>query len=322
MEYGMEANAQSYMELPSKEGRCPRGFSNLQIAILGVLKAHQQIIAYWQIAELVATRYGQGATAGAVRGALERLYRRGFIIRARAAAGSLKGNRYAFTAEPCPHITPYAAMELGTDSNMHSTAQSGEIAAPSILKEIDRKNTLSISSEERERIRLESLGEADIAFYWPKLAGSGFGTHQIRQIVQRLDQRGLSLCSVMQGLEHAEWELERGLMKDKEAKAVELPVNWVFTILANQGYYPRPSGYVSPQEQAELDAAEEQKRLAAAQEERFKAECDAWVSGLPPDERSAILGKQSGSVRIPDDVLLRRHFSTEVWPKRQKGGAE
>ena len=89
----MEANAQSYMELPSKEGRCPRGFSNLQIAILGVLKAHQQIIAYWQIAELVATRYGQGATAGAVRGALERLYRRGFIIRARAAAGSLKGNR-------------------------------------------------------------------------------------------------------------------------------------------------------------------------------------------------------------------------------------
>lgn len=326
MVYGMEANEQPCMELPAKNGRCPRGFSRLQIAILGVLKAHQQIIAYWQIAALITTRYGMNTTVGAVRGALERLYQRGFLIRAKAAAGSLKGNRYAFSAEPCPHIGTYFATESVTESSKQSdtdsTAQSGEIAAPSILEEIDRKNTLSISFEERERARLEALGETDIAFHWPKLAGSDFGTHQIRQIIQRLDQRGLPLCNVLQGLDHAEWELERGLMQDKDGKSVLLPTNWVFQILAKQGYYPRPVGYVSPQEQSERDAAEEQKRFAAAQEERLKTECDTWIAGLSEDERSAIQGVQNGPVRIPGDVLLRNYFRAEVWPKRQNGGEE
>lgn len=314
----MEANT----ELPSKNGRCPRGFSGLQIAILGVLKAHQQIIAYWQIAELIVTSYGMAVTEGAVRGALERMYRRGFLIRARAATGSLKGNRYAFTADPCPHIIRYSTTESGMDSSMISAVQSGEICAPSILEEIDRKNTLSISSEERERNRLEALTETDIAFHWPKLAGNGLGTHQIRQIIQRLEQKNLPLSNVLQGLEHAEWELERGLMQDKDGKAVSLPANWVFSILAKQGYYPRPVGYVSPQEQAERDAAEERKRFATAQEERLKVECDVWIAGLSEDERRAIVGDDSDKSRMPDGVALRNHFRTQVWSGLQNRGAE
>lgn len=41
-------------------------------------------------------------------------------------------------------------------------------------------------------------------------------------------------------------------MKDAKGKAVEAPVNWVFRILASQGYYPRPPGYISPDEQASV----------------------------------------------------------------------
>ncbi len=57
----------------------------------------------------------------------------------------------------------------------------------------------------------------------------------------------------MQGLTFAEWELDRQCMKDAKGNAVAAPLNWVFSILATQGYYPRPSGYVSPVEQAERD---------------------------------------------------------------------
>lgn len=64
MENGAWNEAQSSMDLPAKNGRCARGFSFLQIAILGVLKVHQQVIAYWQIAELVALHSGVRVTEG------------------------------------------------------------------------------------------------------------------------------------------------------------------------------------------------------------------------------------------------------------------
>jgi hypothetical protein len=161
-------------ELPSRRGRCPRGFSVLQIVVLSVLKAHHQVIAYWQIAQLILSDYGLQTTEGAVRGALERMFRRGFIIRRRAANGQMQGNRYAFSTDPCPHIRPYApSVESGAESDMETTAQFGENATPSILKEkIDRKN-LSISSGEKANqkaiSRLDALIESDIAFHWPLL---------------------------------------------------------------------------------------------------------------------------------------------------------
>ena len=74
----------------------------------------------------------------------------------------------------------------------------------------------------------------------------------------------------MQGLTHAEWELEHGAMRDKSGAPVASPVDWIFTSLSKNGYYRRPAGYVSPQEQAELDAAEEAKRITGA------------LSGKPP----------------------------------------
>ena len=81
-------------------------------------------------------------------------------------------------------------------------------------------------------------------------------------------------------------------------------------------------GDISPQEQAELDAAEERKRVIAAKEQRLKAECDAWIAALSLDERCAILGERANGIRMPDDVALRNYFRAEIWPKLQNGGAE
>lgn len=320
MEAGVESGTDTDTRSSVRHARCPLGFSEMQIAILSVLKARPPIIAYWQIAEKVASGYGLAATEGAVRGALERLYRRGFLIRSRAAAGKAQGNRYGFASEPCPHISPYTPiMEFGTDPDMEPVAQSGENAVRSILEEkIDRKN-LSISSGEDENLKtvhkLEALTEDDVAYHWPNLAKAGFGTCQIRQIVHRLPQVDMGLENIMQGLTHAEWELENGAMRDKSGQQVSKPVDWVFSILAKQGYYRRPEGYVSPQEQAELDAAEEEKRTAAAHETRKKAAFDAWLAGLPPEERASITAQPGSAIKLPEDTALRLHFKSEIWPK-------
>ena len=81
------------------------------------------------------------------------------------------------------------------------------------------------------------------------------------------------------------------------------------------GYYRKPEGYVSPQEQAELDAAEEAKRIVAAREARQKAELDAWVSELSLEERATIISASGGNYPMPADTALRLHFKAQVWPK-------
>jgi|GEM_PF-1471109 len=313
---GTEADARS----SARRNRCPLGFSEMQIAILSVLKAHSQVIAYWQIAESVTSGYGLAATEGVVRGALERLFPRGFLVRRRAARGRAQGNRYAFASEPCPHILPYCLnTESGMEPNMESVTQSDETANPSILQEKIERENLSISSGESEKLnaihKLEALTEDDMAYHWPNLAGMGFGTCQIRQIIERLTQVTIGAEKVMQGLTHAEWELEAGTMRDKSGQQVANPANWVFSILAKQGYYRRPQGYVSPLEQAALDATAEAERVKLAHEAHKKSAFDAWLLELPPDERAAITMPTNGAIKMPGDTALRLHFKDHVWPK-------
>jgi len=176
---------------------------------------------------------------------------------------------------------------------MESGMQSISFAS-SILKEKIDRNILSVSSIESGKectkdpvALLEALTEDDIAFHWPCLSKLGFGTDQIRQIVKRLAQVNLGVEKVMQGLTYAEWELIHESMRSAKGESVTSPVSWVFKILATQGYYPRPENYISPKEQADLDAAEEIKTLTAAYETRRQTEADAWiVPELAPSTRT------------------------------------
>jgi hypothetical protein len=330
MDSGMDSAARTGMDSGAdslcRKWRCRQGFSPLQIAILSLLKASPSVIAYWLIAQQVMSAWGLQTTEGAVRGAMERMFRRGFLGRNRTASGRMQGNRYTFLADPCPHIRPCSpGMESGMDSETESAAQSGRNAALSSLRKIDREN-LSIFSEGTESQKtarsLESLTEDDIAFHWPHLAKAGFGTCQIRQIAERLAQVNISVEKVMQGLTYAEWELETGNMRDKEGKAIELPVNWVFAILAKQGYYPRPQGYVSPQEQAELDAAEEAKRITIARKARVEADCGAWIAGLSQEQRRTILAEQQSQFSIPEHIVFSRYYREKIRPVLEGGEAQ
>lgn len=123
---------------------------------------------------------------------------------------------------------------------------------------------------------------------------------------------------VMQGLTYAEWELARQCMKTNKGEPVTSPLNWVYKILATQGYYPRPQSYISPAEQAERDNEHTARREKEAREARYAAESEKWEANLTPDERQAILGPPTGErTVIPEGVRLRIHFRQNVWPKMQ-----
>lgn len=147
---------------------------------------------------------------------------------------------------------------------------------------IDRKKNLSIS---QERIQLT----------WPHLARHGFGVPQVDQIVLALAELGTGPDKVVQGLHHAEWELEHGKMLDKNGVPVADPCSWVFRSLARTGYYRKPPGYVSPEEQALLDAEETAKKLAATRQRAEQAQYEAWRAGLSPEAlQAAMVGYVGG----------------------------
>lgn len=163
---------------------------------------------------------------------------------------------------------------------------------PKTVMKIDRKKTLSIS---QERIELT----------WPNLARHGFGASQIDQILQALAELGTAPDKVVQGLHHAEWELEHGKMLDKSGAQVADPCSWVFRSLARTGYYRKPPGYVSPQEQALLDAEETARKLAATRQRMEQAQYEAWRAGLT---RQGLEAAMAGYVGGPKEQWLKSQW--------------
>lgn len=290
---------------------CLKGLSVAQINVIGLLlHVGPSITQYGQLAMEMERHYGMQRTPEAIRRTVERLASRGFIRRRQTREGTMHGVSFAIVEDRlCPYIQPPVR------PGVRAGVQPDEFSAPSILEKKDREN-LSISSHKE---KLEALTEEDIAFHWPELSRSGFGTAQVRQIIQRREQVAETLTNIIQGLTYAEWELAHQSMKDGKGVAIGDPRSWVFHILASQGYYPRPPGYVSPTEQAERDRELSLKRELEAREARMEAEADSWAANLSQDEREAILGPIDRTrPSIPPAVRLRMHFKAEIWPQLSK----
>ena len=93
-------------------------------------------------------------------------------------------------------------------------------------------------------------------------------------------------------------------MLDKANQPVADPCAWVFRSLASQGYYRRPTGYVSPEEQAERDAAEEAKALAKTREIAKQGRFRAWLQGLSVEQREKVLEGRIG----PEEAWLKKEW--------------
>ena len=169
---------------------------------------------------------------------------------------------------------------------------SGQSAFPS---KIDREDlNLSISLEV-------------IHTTWPNLARSGFGVAQMQQITTNLAAIGKPTDRLLLGLGHIEYELAHGQLVAKDGQPVADPCSWAFRALAQNGYYRRPKGYVSPEEQALQDVEAEATALIPARQRVELAQFEAWKTGLTEAEvEKAMIGHPGG----PKDAWLK-----SVWKK-------
>ena len=81
-----------------------------------------------------------------------------------------------------------------------------------------------------------------------------------------------------------------GQLVDKDGQPVADPGPWAFRALAQNGYYRRPKGYVSPEEQILLDQ-EEVRALLAAWKKAEQAQFEVWRDGLSPEELARAMSK-------------------------------
>lgn len=300
---------------------CVKGFSDRQINILGILREHTGVVlSYRYIAELVTKLYGLETTEGQARGALSRFRRRNFLAQKRGQEGLRKGNYYMFLRDPCEYIQPCSikGMTVGVSpqANMQDAVSLRQNGVLYSLEEIDRKNLSKNACRVGSHMRIgdmESLSEADMELYWPCLVADGFGTNQLRQVSQRLRKAGIANLNVLQGLHYAEWDLEHGTMRTAKGEPVASSTNWVFTILARQGYYPRPQGYISPEEQVELDAQAERARLKELRDLRQKEEFALWEESLSQEEQERIIHDVTKGRGASDKTPLRIYFKEKVW---------
>jgi hypothetical protein len=201
-----------------------------------------------------------------------------------------------------PGVTPPQSTFIGTSEcsskrTSEWTSVGSSVVPPRPL--LDRKiENLSIS-----------LSSERISLTWPHLARSGFGPDQLVQIGQALAELGKPTGKVIQSLDHAEWELEHDQMRDKDGQPVADPCSWVFRSLARTGYYRRPRGYVSPEEQAAKDAEAEAKAVTVARHAAEQAQFETWRDGLSPDELAIALRGHPGG---PKDAWLKK-----IWKDRQ-----
>ena len=99
-------------------------------------------------------------------------------------------------------------------------------------------------------------------------------------------------------------------MRDKQGQPVADPCAWVYRSLASQGYYRRPAGYVSAEEQAERDAIEEAKALIRTRENARQERFRAWLQSLSGEEKENVLAGRIG----PEEAWLKKEWSKRGEP--------
>ena len=150
-----------------------------------------------------------------------------------------------------------------------------------------------------------------MAIQWPNLSRCGFGPDQLAQIRGSLSRVGKPTDRIVQGLDHLEYELANDQLVDKSGQPVADPCSWAFRALAQNGYYRRPKGYVSPEEQAAKDAEEEARAVSLARQKAEQAQFETWKGSLSPEElEEAMVGHPGG----PKEAWLKR-----IWRERRNG---
>jgi len=217
----------------------------------------------------------------------------GYISKEKYVAGDIQGIKIIVLDRMRNDVTNCRDRLTPLDGNVNWQGQNAS--------KIDRIEKRSIYLNDPEEQKLLDLTEDDLKFFFPNLSATGFGTSQIKQIVQTLKKIGRDCKKIIRSLEHAEWELANNCMLDKNGEPVKDPCSYVFLSLAREGYYRRPNGYISPEEQAIKDEQEEMERKLKALKQKEEIEFQVWKESLSKEELEKILKNKKG----PKEQWLR-----------------
>ena len=274
--------------------------------------AQKILLAYFQengshVANYSVIAGETGLAQNTVRDCINKFVALGWLAKTRWLRGSARGLKFDFTGPP-QQDNP-AGQSSRAIRRDDSPPQSGRtIQHFNPVGQFSTSNNPYKEKIDREDLSI-SLSAERITLTWPNLARAGFGREQLDQIAAALTELGKPTDKIVQSLDHAEWELERDQMLDKDGQPVADPCSWVFTALARTGYYRRPKGYVSPEEQAAKDAEAEAKAVVAARQAAEQAQFEAWRDGLSPDELADALRGHPGG---PKDAWLKK-----IWRDRR-----
>lgn len=296
---------------PSEEPSLSRSLSQSRVADR-LTQNQRAILSYLLATRPYIIRFAQlgqavGLREATTRTILRRLAALDFIKFQRERDGLIQGVSISFNASLCEQFT-----------QGHSLSQSlsqpviKPLSEPLASKKIDLEEEINLSKDQPGE-RLLRLSDETFAQHWPDVFAVGFGTDQIRLVVESRRAAGKSNSRLVEGLDHADFELRElrehhKVRLDHKGIPVTNFAKYIFNALCPNGYYNRPKGYVSPAEQAERDAEEEARRVVEAHKKREEAEFQAWLCGLKPEERGAILREAPpGPADMTLKIAWRKH---------------
>lgn len=156
---------------------------------------------------------------------------------------------------------------------------------------------------------LLSLTNVRIRQFFPCLTNMGFGTTQIRQIVDAQKRVGGGCELIMRSMHYVEFELanmESDPKLGRDAKGQPYGLGYIFQGLSRNGEWRKPTGYLSPAEKeleerkAEMSKLLEVERELAAQKQLLAFM--KWYNSLSESERANLKQQYMYSMQVKHNI--------------------
>ncbi len=272
------------------------GLNDNQTAVLkyiivncGKILSYKQIASELQIAE------------GTVRGNIAKLSQAGFITHHPVKSGKIQGNAFGLNESLCCIFSAKHEIAFHFPVDEDPSALTDPATASATSPQIDR-SLLTIKNN------LLALTQQDLSLRFPKLAEFNLSPKQIKQFVDTLEKHGFPLDDLLQSLDYLNWELEQGPIRDKAGDTVESPLGYLFNAIRSTGYYRRPKGFISPDEQKAYDLELAGRAVLEAYKKAADVYFQIWLSSLAPSERKEILLRKRG----PEMPFLRYYWEQNI----------
>ncbi|SMF28533.1 hypothetical protein [Desulfovibrio gilichinskyi] len=245
--------------------------------------------------------YATGVSVDTVQRILTKFAYEGFLTKRKIRDGRFQG--LEINLKPiCNHYQNYilneASVALATVTGFQS----------SIVSSFNK------STYSEEALKILAVTDEEIKSKYPSVAGIGFGTDQLRQIVDKRDKYGEHLNMLLMSLEYVNYEIENGGFKDSKGKPVEKTLGYIFQVLLRAGRLSKPEGFKTAEEQAADEVEEQLRAVKEAKKRKIDALYEIWLHDLSDEEREAILQKTN----TPSTRYLRHYWDTNIYG--QKGG--